>query len=199
MSKINKLIPIELLREKLEYREELEDGVLKGNLYWKKSKQYNGKKAGWLDNRGYLRTNVYYKNKKTYISNHIAIFCIVEGKYPDEYLDHIDGNKTNNLIKNLRNANAYQNMLNKPPAKNKLSQYKGVSYDKSWGGKWIVSSRLNGKIVYSANFVDEIDAALAYNTAVKKYHDTEFAYMNDISNGYTNKEYPNKPRGWKPE
>lgn len=198
MSKIKKLIPVELLREKLEYREEFENGVLKGNLYW----TLTGKKAGWLDNRGYLRLNCSLNKKKQYINNHVAIYCIVEGKYPDVCLDHKDNNKTNNLISNLRNATLYQNMLNSPPAKGKSSQYKCVSYIKKTG-LWCVSTKNTlTKKKYYAIFADEIDAALAYNQAVLKIHDAEdaeFAYMNDISNGYTNKEYPNKPRGWVPE
>jgi hypothetical protein len=194
MSKIKKLIPVELLRENLEYREEIENGILKGNLYRK-----NGKKAGWLDNRGYERLNFNYNNKKQYISNHVAIYCIIEGKYPDKCLDHKDGNKINNLISNLRNATEYQNRLNVGPFKNKSSQYKGVSYVKSTGLWSVVTKNTLNKKKYSCKFTDEIDAALAYNEAAKKIHDSEFIYLNDISNGYTNKEYPNKPRGWKPE
>lgn len=203
---MNKTIPVEVLRESLEYREEIEDGVLKGNLYWKYRKEmsnnwnekYVGKKLGTNNGTGYLKFR-FSHNKKSYnILNHTAIFCIVKGKYPELMLDHIDGNRKNNLISNLREANYYKNNLNRGAIQNKSSIHKGVYYNIR-ENKWHTQYRLNYKQYHIGYFKDEIEAAMAYNDAILENHHPEFVVLNKIEDGYTNKEYPNKPRGWKPE
>jgi hypothetical protein len=136
--------------------------------------------------------------KKYYISNHVVVFILNKNKYPDNMLDHINGIKTDNRIENLREADSYQNVLNKSALKNKKSQYKGVSWVKNRNSpkKWAIATTVRGVAHSMKYFYDELEAAMGYNELVKKFHDTEFAYMNDISMGYTNNEFPNKPRGW---
>ena len=202
----SKSIPVEYIQQCFEYREEWVDGVLQGNVYWKYREdipkhwntRYAGKKSGSIDSYGYYRIIIKYNSITANILLHNVVWILNNGVYPSGIIDHIDRNKTNNLISNLREADAYLNNLNTPSIPNKSSQYKGVSWSKS-KSKWLVQYSLNNKVYFVNRFVNELEAALAYNEAISKIHNTEFAYMNDISMGYTNKEYPNKPRGWKPE
>lgn len=206
----NTTIPVEVIIDRIEYREEIIDGILQGNLYWKfcmnMPESWNnrlaGKKVGSVGSRGYLKFNLKHNNKKIFMNNHTAVYIIHENMYPVSCIDHIDGNKTNNLFANLRSATPYLNNLNRNPNDKETSQYKGISYNKN-RKKWEVRVRNTEKTKYNTKFhkyvPDEIEAALLYNQEVVKYHDPEFVVLNDISNGYTNKEYPNKPRGWKPE
>ena len=206
MTPNSRSIPVEYIKQCFEYREEWVDGVLQGNIYWKyredMSVQWNtrfsGKKAGTPDGKGYHHICVTYNGFRCLLKTHTVVWILNHNCYPNDMLDHKDNNRLNNLIKNLRLADAYLNNLNTPPLPNRPSQYKGVSLSKNTP-KWRVQYRLNKKTKHVGMFVDELKAALAYNEAISKVHNTEFAYMNDISNGYTNKEYPNKPRGWKPE
>ena len=203
-SPMNKSIPVEVFRKRLEYREEVVDGVLQGNLYWKYCEEmpkwwntrFAHKKVGALKSTGYLHFLLKHNNISRHVLNHIAIYCIVKGHYPEQMLDHIDGNKTNNIISNLRKANVYLNNLNVPALPNKSSIHKGVCYENM---KWRTQYTLNYKKYYVGRFDDEIEAAIAYNEAVLKNHDPRFVVLNKREDGYTNKEYPNKPRGWKPE
>ena len=102
-------------------------------VYSKKGKIYlRGTKyeLGGVNQRGY---KVFKLNSATY-KVHRMVFYIHYGRLP-KALDHIDGNKLNNKIENLREASASQNCCNKPKQSNNTSGFKGVSWskqNKSW-------------------------------------------------------------------
>jgi hypothetical protein len=73
---------------------------LDGVLYWKKSM----KPAGSVYKDGYLRVNV---NGKRYL-NHRILYFMHHWALPAR-LDHVDGNRLNNAIGNLRPYNASEN------------------------------------------------------------------------------------------
>ncbi|MCF3971955.1 HNH endonuclease signature motif containing protein, partial [Pseudomonas aeruginosa] len=62
----------------------------------------NGLKVGAISHHGYLRIKV---DDKTYQAHRLA-WLYVNGKFPEE---SIDGDKLNNRISNLREANRSQN------------------------------------------------------------------------------------------
>jgi hypothetical protein len=94
------------------------------------------------------------------------------GYIPKE-LDHIDGNKLNNKIENLRPANRMQNSHNtKIPNTNK-SGTKGVSWIKRLQ-KWVVQLQVNNKKMYFGLYNDVDYAIFVANTMRYKYH-KEFA------------------------
>ena len=73
-------------------------------LYSKKT----GLRAGCQRKDGYRNI---YVNGKTYLE-HRLVWCYVHGYMPTE-LDHIDRNKSNNSLTNLREATRSQNNTNK--------------------------------------------------------------------------------------
>lgn len=75
-------------------------------------------------------------------------------------IDHIDGNGLNNRKGNLRFVTLRHNAAN-IPLRGKKSKYMGVSWN-SQQGKWVVKPLINGKIKQLGSFVNEIDAAKAY-------------------------------------
>ena len=92
-------------------------------------------------------------------------------------VDHIDRNKMNNCVSNLRWATYNQNNTNRVSCPNSVSKYKGVTLHKC--GKWQSAIRGNGKYLYIGIFNNEIDAAKAYNDAVDRYFPgSEFHYKN---------------------
>jgi hypothetical protein len=194
----NTEIPVEELQRKIEYKD--------GKLYWKyckdRSNKWNetfvGTEIKTFESNRYRRFAINYKGKEHKLRVHIVVWAIMKGKYPDICIDHINNIRSDNRIENLREANHCQNSLNRPPIKTATSQYKGVFWDKK-NRKWRVQQQLNKVTYHTDRFIDELEAALAYNEAAKKMQDSEFIYINDISMGYTNQEYPNMPRGWKPE
>ena len=211
MTPKSRSIPVEYIQKCFEYREEWVDGILQGNVYWKYREdmsvqwnaKYAGKKAGSITSNGYYYVKMIYNKKSCTIKIHNIIWILHENRYPHDnmVIDHIDRNKTNNLLSNLRELFVYQNNLNSGPSNKKPSAYKGVYLmGNNWQAKVIKrDGDYIARTVFNKVVEDEIQAALLYNQEVVKHHDIEYVYLNDISNGYTNKEYPNKPRGWTPE
>ena len=102
-----------------------------GNLYWKQPIGRRAKGiAGHLNNSGYL--TIQHK-RKNYLAHRI-IYLMFHGYFPDE-IDHIDGNRRNNLIENLRPATRKQNLLNSKVSVRNSSGVKNVSLNKKTN-KW---------------------------------------------------------------
>lgn len=93
--------------------------------------------------------------------------------------DHINRNKLDNRICNLREATPSQNNYNQTKQKNNQSGYKGVSYDKYRKGprKWRAQGKLNGKNKKIGRFTTALEAAHAYDAFAKQHHG-EFACLN---------------------
>jgi hypothetical protein len=69
----------------------------------------NLKKIGWLDSRGYLCI----RYNSTPIKVHRLAYALHHGEWPDNELDHINRNKLDNRISNLRLVNRYINNQNR--------------------------------------------------------------------------------------
>ncbi len=92
-------------------------------------------------------------------------------------VDHINGNGLDNRRKNLRLANEVQSAANRRKTTKKTSsRYKGVSGRE---GRWLAYITVNDKRRYLGIFVDEHEAALAYNVAALGAF-AEFAFLNEV-------------------
>ena len=93
-------------------------------------------------------------------------------------VDHIDRNKVNNQVTNLRWATQQQNLMNMTIRTGTSSQYKGVAYHKR-RSKWEAYIIFNGNKLHLGLFVNAEDAARAYNTkAIELFG--EFANLNPV-------------------
>lgn len=131
-----------------------------------------------ISKKGYVTTTQYlgkidgkYKTTGIYLHRLIAIPPF------KMQVDHINGNKLDNRKQNLRICTNQQNNRNINAHKDSTSKYKGVSWDKT-NKKWLVQiTDQYGKNRHIGRFVDEIEAANAYNEYAKIYH-KEFAKLN---------------------
>jgi hypothetical protein len=97
---------------------------------------------------------------------------VVKGKQTQ--VGHINRDKLDNAITNLRYATPYENSLNKGKIQRPTSsQYKGVYLDKKTG-KWRAMIQYNRTKYYLGSFSEEKDAALAYNQKATEFF-KEFA------------------------
>ncbi len=92
------------------------------------------------------------------------------------FVDHIDHDGLNNCKSNLRLCTPAQNTHNIRSMAGGTSKYKGVSRQ-STSGKWVVTTRLNGKRYHIGSFIDEIEAAKAYDKKATELHG-QFACLN---------------------
>lgn len=84
-----------------------------------------GDRAGWIDGSGYRLVRV---RGKIY-GEHRVIFMMHHGYLPSK-VDHINGNKEDNRIENLRGCTNSQNCQNSGLRTNNTSGYKGVTWHK---------------------------------------------------------------------
>lgn len=76
----------------------------------------------------------------------------------------------------MREATTQQNNFNRKPKNGISSKYKGLSWHKR-NKKWQVQYQLNGNMIYVGLYECEIEAAKAYDEAVRK-HQREFMKAN---------------------
>ena len=138
-----------------------------GELYWKITKSQKtkaGNKFGCPDKYGYQVGSIDYKVYKA----HRLIFTLFHGYLPKE-VDHVNGDKTDNRIENLRAVTNSQNQYNKCVQKNNTSGCKNVSWDQSIS-KWVVRVSFDKTQRYIGSFTDLKFADLVAQEARYKYH-----------------------------
>lgn len=131
-----------------------------------------GSSAGRTDKDGYLRITL---KRKVYFSHRLAWFYIY-AEWPSGNIDHIDMNKKNNKINNLRTASIFENARNKGKLTTNKCGYKGVAKN-SHSKTWRSTITANKKTIYLGSFRNKEDAAIAYDKAAIRLHG-EFARTN---------------------
>lgn len=139
-----------------------------GVLHWMISEKRikKGAFAGTL-NRGYLRIKV---AGKTYKAHRIAWF-LTYGKWPDGEIDHINGDRADNRIVNLRDVSRMTNTQNLHAAKahNKSSGLLGVTFNKNTG-RWIAALQANKKEYFLGTHKTAQEAHNAYIQKKRELH-----------------------------
>ena len=138
-----------------------------GNLIWK-IKNTKGKVAGSLKPTGYKVIEVDGKN----IMAHRLVWIMHNGNF-EGYIDHIDGNRSNNCIENLRIVDRAKNQWNRKISQNNPLGVKGIRLRKD-NNKFEARLTVNGKRIVLGSFKDLELAQLVVMEARSKYH-REFA------------------------
>ncbi len=94
------------------------------------------------------------------------------GYFPIE-VDHIDGDKLNNKINNLRAASTRQNQWNSKKPITNTSGYKGAFWHIN-KKKWISAIKVNKKLIHLGTYKTAEEAHEAYKAAALELHG-EFA------------------------
>lgn len=140
-----------------------------GKFVWKKRKTRQDLincVAGSIGSHGYVSISVFNKKR---LAHRLAWFYVT-GSWPKEHIDHIDGNKINNVFSNLREATRFENLQNMRCAtkRNKIKLL-GVSAHQ---GKWVMQIMTNGKRFRVSGFNTPEEAHAAYVTAKRQQHIT---------------------------
>jgi hypothetical protein len=167
----------------------------KSEEIWKKlSFLENGQKYS-VSNMGYVRNDVtgrilkhafnkkigyYYialcQNSKCkwYYIHRIIGQAFLENPRDLPTVDHIDRDRGNNNLSNLRWASQSEQNTNQSKQKNTSSKYIGVSWTKA-NAKWCAKLSIEGKQKHVGYFDNEEDAARAYDAAChSEFHTKNF-------------------------
>lgn len=129
--------------------------------------------AGTKALNGYITISV---DCKRYYAHRLA-WLYSYGFMPRQ-IDHIDRDRSNNALANLRAASNSQNGANKPMGKKECGGFKGVRKKK--GAKnWTARIKCEGSEIYLGTFSSEEEAAKAYNLKALEVFG-EFAELNDV-------------------
>ena len=105
-------------------------------------------------------TNGYTKTKMQRIDVTMHQFLMKKTHTDIDLIDHINNNRLDNRMSNLRSVNAATNAHNKAKKEGCLSKYTGVTREDS---KWLANITVNYTVERLGRFETEIEAAQAYN------------------------------------
>lgn len=117
--------------------------------------------VGLKNKNGYIQLKI---KRKIYLAHRI-IWLMNHCKFPDGEIDHIDGNRSNNCLENLRDVTKRENLQNKTI--HRTGRLPGATYKKA-NKKWVAQIEVNGKRKHIGYFFTEIDAHIAYKEAIKR-------------------------------
>lgn len=131
-----------------------------GHLRWRVTRGGNaqaGSRAGSLHSRGYVHIEIDGRQHKA----HRLVWLAAHGSCPKAHLDHINGDKADNRLSNLREATKHQNGTNRSgPNKQSTSGVRGVSWHRT-RRKWAAYVTDHGRAFSLGLFTDKEEAILA--------------------------------------
>lgn len=110
---------------------------------------------------GYISISLWHVHKRYYLYAHQFAFFIMYGKTP-KCIDHINRDKTDNRISNLREVTKQENSFN-------MKNVKGYYHCKR-SNRYISIIMVDGKSVRLGTFKDKKSARLCYIENKNKYH-----------------------------
>lgn len=140
-----------------------------GFLFWTEHahRSVKNKQAKTRDRLGYI--DVPFKGKK--LKAHRIAWFLTYGNWPNQMIDHIDGNPSNNAINNLRDVSNQVNQCNRKKARSDSKS--GLIGALPYKGKWRSQIRRNGVVHYLGFFDTAVEANRAYMLAKLEFDGKE--------------------------
>lgn len=118
------------------------------------NRQYSGKEAlTAINGNGYLSGTLLCNR----LTAHRVIWALVFGEWPKSSIDHIDHDRTNNRLGNLRAATVADNSRNLTRRSDNSTGVTGVFWNKK-SQRWTANIRVDGKLIHLGYF-PSVDAA----------------------------------------
>jgi hypothetical protein len=145
-----------------------------------------------INSKGYYNVSLYIEgNMYTKNIHKLVAEAFIVNPYNKPCIDHIDNNRLNNNVSNLRYCTQQENCMNQKLSTNNTSNFKGVKFHKQ-RNKWQAQIQINGKNKHLGLF-DNIEDAV--NARVKKAEELFGEYMNSCEKEITiNLNIPEKTK-----
>lgn len=135
---------------RLEVLNHLKNSVYIDKDTWRLKWIRNGKNADSINGTGYYQVKFYFKGKRLTMGSHRFIYSVLVG-IPANFVDHIDRDRSNNNINNLRDVSRSLNAYNSNVSKISKSGITGVIWNKKQS-KWHSRIVKNGKEYHLGSF-----------------------------------------------
>lgn len=155
------------LRELIHY--DPKTGVFTWRNVYRRGMKFHGKQAGSDGGGGYVRIKI---GDGSYHAGRLA-WLYVNGRWPRQWIDHINGNPSDNRIANLRDVSKKMNAQNRRrPYKNNTHGFLGVCIQRQRGRvRWTARIHVHGEGQrYLGYFMTPESAQLAYLKAKRQLH-----------------------------
>ena len=146
-----------LLRMKKNYTYDAKSGRLTSSRL---GRAIRGKKR---DKNGYLCVLCRLGKRQVFVRLHHAVWAVCKGRFPERQIDHVNGNKQDNRIENLREVDPSENHLNVLLAWNPNAKT-GVPGVSPHGCQY--QTKIHGKMY---NFSDSYEAFFYATMCGKRY------------------------------
>lgn len=135
-----------------------------GLLTWKRHVSYSSNKPGKVAGHRGLRGYVTVRLSGIINYAHRVAWYLHYGTWPEKYIDHINGVRDDNKIKNLREVSKREN--NQNTVKHRNGKLVGTSFYKE-RKKWRAYMKTKGRQVFIGYFDTEQEAHEAYKKEVQ--------------------------------
>ena len=160
------LISQELLKAKMHY--DRETGVFTWLDVKINATNVRNKVAGTINGAGYVHMGFSVGGKYYKFSAHRLAWLYEYGEFPSGSLDHINHDRTDNRMTNLRIATQRENLRNQSMYCNNTTGHTGVSFSKD-RNKYYAQIKVNYKQKHLGSFENIEDAAKAVKEARAHY------------------------------
>ena len=141
-----------------------------GRLFWRRSgKGRNfGVPAGAINSLGYAQIVI---SGRIYLA-HRLVWLMHYGSWPAGMIDHINGDRADNRLSNLRDVTPSQNRQNlrKAQANNRAGLLGAYVGGKRYRHPWKSTISVDGRETYLGHFATKEEAHAAYVAAKRKLH-----------------------------
>lgn len=172
----NSLTP-EQLAELIEY------DPTTGNMFWKPrppemfghngpymnfKKNYEGREITSKDQDGYVKVSMLIHGERYHFKAHRVAWAIHYGSWPKGEVDHINHDRADNSIANLRDVSPAENQRNRPLQSNNKTGHVGVTWCER-DRKFYAGIQIGGRRRYLGSFDDMREAVKARRAAEIEY------------------------------
>lgn len=140
-----------------------------GRVVWKKRRRSAvvGSVASHATKRGYRDVQLYYQGRQHLFREHVVVWALLHGAYPEGEIDHANRDRGDNRPENLRLATRSQNARNSLKPGRDLPP--GVYPSKSARNPYMAQIRVEGgKVRYLGSFPTPELASIVYQEAQRE-------------------------------